>query len=214
MSDERVLLSVNNIEVIYNHVVLVLKGVSIEVTAGDIVALLGGNGAGKTTTSKAISNLLRAERGEVTKGSITFDGQPIDALGAASVVRHGLNPGYGGTPLLRPPHRRGKFTDRGVYKGRRTGPNRRGPGQSLRLFPEAQNPAQGDCRIHLGRRAADDGDRPRINVAAQDDPALGLAPQLVEEIFAIVHRLNTEENVGFLVAEQNTNIALRYADYG
>ena len=90
MSDEQVLLAVNNIEVIYNHVVLVLKGVSLEVTAGGIVALLGGNGAGKTTTLKAISNLLRAERGEVTKGSITFDGQRIDALDAASVVKHGL----------------------------------------------------------------------------------------------------------------------------
>src|SRR6201984_2695083 len=90
MSDEQVLLAVNNVEVIYNHVVLVLKGVSLQVTAGGIVALLGGNGAGKTTTLKAISNLLRAERGEVTKGSITFDGQRIDALDASTVVKRGL----------------------------------------------------------------------------------------------------------------------------
>src|ERR1700746_1092068 len=90
MSQTAVLLSVNNIEVIYNHVILVLKGVSLEVPEGGIVALLGGNGAGKTTTLRAISNLLRAERGAVTKGSITFAGKRIDALDAASVVKRGL----------------------------------------------------------------------------------------------------------------------------
>src|SRR5437588_10026111 len=90
MTELRALLSVNNIEVIYNHVILVLKGVSLEVPEAGIVALLGGNGAGKTTTLKAVSNLLRAERGEVTKGSITFAGERTDALDAADVVKRGL----------------------------------------------------------------------------------------------------------------------------
>ncbi len=98
------MLSVNGIEVIYNHVILVLKGVSLEVPEGGIVALLGANGAGKTTTLKAISNLLRAERGEVTKGSIDFRGERIDQLNPSELVKRGIVPGDGGPPLLPAPH--------------------------------------------------------------------------------------------------------------
>src|SRR6516164_8777229 len=159
VSDAQALLAVNNIEVIYNHVVLVLKGVSLEVPERGIVALLGGNGAGKTTTLKAISNLLRAERGEVTKGSITFAGARIDVLDASTVVKRGLIQ---------------------VMEGRH-------------------------CFAHLTVEE-------NLLTGAYTRPD-GRA-RLVEEIFTIVERLNTAENVGFVVAEQNTNIALRYADYG
>jgi len=172
MADAQALLAVNNIEVIYNHVVLVLKGVSLEVREGGIVALLGGNGAGKTTTLKAISNLLRAERGEVTKGSISLAGERIDALDASTVVKRGL-----------------LKVRRSAIAGYTSG-------------GEQQMTAIGRALMS----------RPKMILL--DEPSLGLAPQLVEEIFAIVERLNTAENVSFLVAEQNTNIALRYADYG
>jgi len=165
------LLSVNNIEVIYNHVILVLKGVSLEVAKGGIVALLGGNGAGKTTTLKAISNLLRAERGEVTKGSISFAGERIDALDKV----------YSYFPRLK--------IRRDAIAGYTSG-------------GEQQMTAIGRALMS----------QPKMILL--DEPSLGLAPQLVEEIFAIVDRLNKAESVGFLVAEQNTNIALRYAEYG
>jgi branched-chain amino acid transport system ATP-binding protein len=218
MSDEQVLLAVNNIEVIYNHVVLVLKGVSLEVTAGSIVALLGANGAGKTTTLKAISNLLRAERGEVTKGSITFDGQRIDALDAASVVKRGL---------IQVMEGRHCFAHLTVEENLLTGAYTRADGRTrvandldkvYGYFPRlkirrgaiAGYTSGGEQQMTAIGRAL--MSRPKMILL--DEPSLGLAPQLVEEIFAIVSRLNSDENVGFLVAEQNTNIALRYADYG
>jgi branched-chain amino acid transport system ATP-binding protein len=218
MSDDRVLLSVNNIEVIYNHVVLVLKGVSLEVAAGGIVTLLGGNGAGKTTTLKAISNLLRAERGEVTKGSITFDGQRIDALDAAAVVKSGL------VQVMEGRH---CFAHLTVEENLLTGAYTRSDGRTqvagdlekvYSYFPRlkvrrgaiAGYTSGGEQQMTAIGRAL--MSRPKMILL--DEPSLGLAPQLVEEIFAIVDRLNTAENVGFLVAEQNTNIALRYVDYG
>jgi branched-chain amino acid transport system ATP-binding protein len=218
MSDDLVLLSVNNIEVIYNHVVLVLKGVSLKVAAGGIVTLLGGNGAGKTTTLKAISNLLRAERGEVTKGSITFDGQRIDALDAAAVVKSGL---------IQVMEGRHCFAHLTVEENLLTGAYTRSDGRTqvagdlekvYSYFPRlkvrrgaiAGYTSGGEQQMTAIGRAL--MSRPKMILL--DEPSLGLAPQLVEEIFAIVDRLNTAENVGFLVAEQNTNIALRYADYG
>jgi branched-chain amino acid transport system ATP-binding protein len=218
MSDEQVLLAVNNIEVIYNHVVLVLKGVSLEVTAGSIVALLGANGAGKTTTLKAISNLLRAERGEVTKGSIIFDGQRIDALDAASVVKRGL---------IQVMEGRHCFAHLTVEENLLTGAYTRGDGRA-RVADDLEKVYGYFPRLKIRRGAiagyTSGGEQQmtaigralmsRPKMILLDEPSLGLAPQLVEEIFAIVDRLNTEENVGFLVAEQNTNIALRYADYG
>jgi branched-chain amino acid transport system ATP-binding protein len=218
MPDEKVLLAVNNVEVIYNHVVLVLKGVSLEVTAGGIVALLGGNGAGKTTTLKAISNLLRAERGEVTKGSITFDGQRIEALDASTVVKHGL------IQVMEGRHCFAHLTvEENLLTGAYTRPDGRAritddlekvysyfPRLKIRRGAVAGYTSGGEQQMTAIGRAL--MSRPKMILL--DEPSLGLAPQLVEEIFTIVDRLNTEENVGFLVAEQNTNIALRYADYG
>jgi len=218
MRDEQVLLAVNNIEVIYDHVVLVLKGVSLEVAAGGIVALLGGNGAGKTTTLKAISNLLRAERGEVTKGSITFDSRRIDALDASAVVKHGL---------IQVMEGRHCFAHLTVEENLLTGAYTRSDGRT-RVADDLEKVYSYFPRLKIRRGAiagyTSGGEQQmtaigralmsRPKMILLDEPSLGLAPQLVEEIFAIVARLNADENVGFLVAEQNTNIALRYADYG
>jgi branched-chain amino acid transport system ATP-binding protein len=212
------LLAVNNIEVIYNRVILVLKGVSLEVPAGGIVALLGGNGAGKTTTLKAISNLLRAERGEVTKGSIRFAGERIDALDAAAVVKRGL------IQVMEGRHCFAHLTvEENLLTGAFTRTNGRTrvaedldkvygyfPRLKVRRGAIAGYTSGGEQQMTAIGRAL--MSRPKMILL--DEPSLGLAPQLVEEIFAIVDRLNKAENVGFLVAEQNTNIALRHADYG
>src|ERR1700757_587194 len=218
MPDEQVLLAVNNIEVIYNHVVLVLKGVSLEVSAGGIVALLGGNGAGKTTTLKAISNLLRAERGEVTKGSVVFSSERIDVLDAASVVKRGL------IQVMEGRHCFAHLTvEENLLTGAYTRPDGRArvaedldkvysyfPRLKIRRGAIAGYTSGGEQQMTAIGRAL--MSRPKMILL--DEPSLGLAPQLVEEIFAIVDRLNKQEDVGFLVAEQNTNIALRYAGYG
>jgi branched-chain amino acid transport system ATP-binding protein len=218
MTEAGVLLSVNNIEVIYNHVILVLKGVSLEVPEAGIVALLGGNGAGKTTTLKAISNLLRAERGDVTKGSITFGGERTDALDAAEVVRRGL---------IQVMEGRHCFAHLTVEENLLTGAYTRRDGRApiaddldkvYSYFPRlkirrtaiAGYTSGGEQQMTAIGRAL--MSRPKMILL--DEPSLGLAPQLVEEIFAIVGRLNENEHVGFLVAEQNTNIALRHAQYG
>jgi branched-chain amino acid transport system ATP-binding protein len=211
-------LSVNNIEVIYNHVILVLKGVSLQVQKGRIVALLGANGAGKTTTLKAISNLLRAERGEVTKGTIEFDGQRVDALTPAELVRRGVCQVMEG---------RHCFQHLTVEENLLTGAFTRSAGraevrQDLELvysyFPrlrERRNSQSGytsggeQQMTAIGRALMA---KPKMILL--DEPSMGLAPQLVEEIFEIVKTLNQKEGVSFLLAEQNTNIALRYADYG
>jgi branched-chain amino acid transport system ATP-binding protein len=218
VSDPQALLAVNNIEVIYNHVVLVLKGVSLEVPERGIVALLGGNGAGKTTTLKAISNLLRAERGEVTKGSITFAGARIDVLDASTVVKRGL------IQVMEGRHCFAHLTvEENLLTGAYTRPDGRArvaedldkvysyfPRLKVRRGAVAGYTSGGEQQMTAIGRAL--MSRPKMILL--DEPSLGLAPQLVEEIFTIVERLNTAENVGFLVAEQNTNIALRYADYG
>src|SRR5262245_6290810 len=218
MSQSETLLSVNNIEVIYNHVVLVLKGVSLDVPEDGIVALLGGNGAGKTTTLKAISNLLRAERGEVTKGSITFTGQRIDALDAATVVKRGLIHVMEGRQCL--PRVTVEENLLTCAYTRNDGRTKAAddldkvygyfPRLKIRRSAVAGYTSGGEQQMTAIGRAL--MSRPKMILL--DEPSLGLAPQLVEEIFAIVDRLNKEESVGFLVAEQNTNIALRYADYG
>jgi len=212
------LLAVNNIEVIYNHVILVLKGVSLQVAEGGIVALLGGNGAGKTTTLKAISNLLRAERGEVTKGSITFAGKRTDALDAADVVRRGL---------IQVMEGRHCFAHLTVEENLLTGAYTRHDGRA-RIADDLEKVYSYFPRLKIRRSAVagytSGGEQQmtaigralmsRPKMILLDEPSLGLAPQLVEEIFAIVDRLNEGERVGFLVAEQNTNIALRHARYG
>jgi branched-chain amino acid transport system ATP-binding protein len=211
-------LSVNNIEVIYNHVILVLKGVSLKVEKGRIVAILGANGAGKTTTLKAISNLLRAERGEVTKGSIEFDNQRVDALTPAELVRRGVCQVMEG---------RHCFQHLSVEENLLTGAYTRGIGRAdlkrdldlvYSYFPrlrERRNSQSGytsggeQQMTAIGRALMAS---PKMILL--DEPSMGLAPQLVEEIFEIVKSLNQKEGVSFLLAEQNTNVALRYADYG
>ena len=212
------LLAVNNIEVIYNHVILVLKGVSLAVPERGIVALLGANGAGKTTSLKAISNLLRAERGEVTKGSVTFDGSRIDRLDAADVVRRGL---------IQVMEGRHCFAHLTVEENLLTGAYTRGDGRAALAadldrvydyFPRLRERRRSlagytsggeQQMVAIGRALMA---RPRLVLL--DEPSLGLAPQLVEEIFEIVARLNAETGVAFVIAEQNTHIALRYAGYG
>src|ERR1700737_1573843 len=177
------ILSLNNIEVVYDHVILVLKGVSLQVSAGEIVALLGANGAGKSTTLKAISNLLSAERGEVTKGSIIFDGAQVHALSPSELVRRGC---------IQVMEGRHCFAHLSVEENLLTGAFTRRDG----------HPAIGRALMS----------RPKMILL--DEPSMGLAPQLVEEIFAIVGDLNTKERVSFLLAEQNTRMALQYARYG
>ncbi len=212
------LLSVNNIEVIYDHVILVLKGVSLEVPERGIVALLGANGAGKTTTLKSISNLLRAERGDITKGSIEFQGRRIDTMTSAELVQKGV---------IQVMEGRHCFEHLTVEENLLTGAYTRRDGnaaiqQDLELvysyFPRLKSRSKAQAgytsggeqqMVAIGRALMS---RPTIMLL--DEPSMGLAPQLVEEIFEIVERLNKEEGVTFLLAEQNTNIALRYADHG
>ena len=212
------LLSVNNIEVIYDHVILVLKGVSLAVPEKGVVALLGANGAGKTTTLKAISNLLGAERGEVTKGSILFQGEPVQALTPNALVKRGV---------IQVMEGRHCFEHLTVEENLLTGAYTRTDGraaiqQDLEMvydyFPrlKARRAAQagytsgGEQQMTAIGRAL--MARPRMILL--DEPSMGLAPQLVEAIFETVRRLNEEEGVTFLLAEQNTNIALKYAHYG
>jgi branched-chain amino acid transport system ATP-binding protein len=212
------LLALNNIEVIYDHVILVLHGVSLSVSDASIVALLGANGAGKTTTLKAISNLLRAERGDVTKGSIVFRGERIDRLSPPEVVRRGL------IQVMEGRHCFGHLTvEENLLTGAFTrGHDRSGIAQDLdkvyEFFPRLRERRKslagytsgGEQQMTAIGRAM--MARPRMILL--DEPSMGLAPLLVEEIFEIVHRLNRETNVSFLVAEQNGNMALRYANYG
>lgn len=211
-------LVVNNIEVIYDHVILVLKGVSLEVPEGGIVALLGANGAGKTTTLKAISNLLRAERGEVTKGSIEYKGEQVDSLSPNELVKRGV------VQVMEGRH---CFEHLTIEENLMTGAYTRRDGkaavkQSLEkvyhYFPRLRERRtslagytsggeQQMCAIGRALMA-----NPKTILL--DEPSMGLAPQLVEEIFEIVKGLNTQEKVSFLLAEQNTMVALRYANYG
>ncbi len=209
-------LAVNNVEVIYDHVILVLKGVSLQVTEGRIVALLGANGAGKSTTLKAISNLLRAERGDVTKGQITFRGERIDQLNPAELVRRGICQVMEG---------RHCFQHLTVEENLLTGAYTRGgadlsgdlekvytyfPRLKERRRSQSGYTSGGEQQMTAIGRAL--MARPRMILL--DEPSMGLAPQLVEEIFEIVKALNEKEGVSILLAEQNTNMALKYADYG
>ena len=213
----RAMLTVNNIEVIYDHVILVLKGVSLEVPEGGVVALLGANGAGKTTTLKAISNLLRAERGEVTKGTIEFSGERVDRLSPNDLVKRGV---------IQVMEGRHCFEHLTVEENLLTGAYTRGGAGDIQddldkvysYFPrlkERRNAQAGytsggeQQMCAIGRALMS---RPQMMLL--DEPSMGLAPQLVEGIFETVRRLNQEEGVSILLAEQNTNIALKYANYG
>ena len=211
-------LTVNNIEVIYDHVILVLKGVSLNVPKGKIVALLGANGAGKTTTLKAISNLLRAERGDVTKGSVEFKGRRVDQLSPNELVRRGV------IQVMEGRHCFGHLTiEENLLTGAYTRSISRGElKQSLEkvyhYFPrlrtrrgsQAGYTSGGEQQMCVIGRAL----MARPEMILLDEPSMGLAPQIVEEIFEIVKGLNGQENVSFLLAEQNTMMALRYADFG
>ena len=212
------ILSVNNIEVLYDHVILVLKGVSLEVERGGIVALLGANGAGKTTTLKAISNLLHSERGEVTKGSIVFDGAEVQSLSPNELVRRGC------IQVMEGRHCFGHLT---IEENLLTGAFTRKDGRAAinrdlemvygyfkrlreRKTSMAGYTSGGEQQMcAIGRALMS---RPKMILL--DEPSMGLAPQVVEEIFEIVQNLNEKENVSFLLAEQNTNMALKYARYG
>ncbi|KRB09410.1 ABC transporter ATP-binding protein [Achromobacter sp. Root170] len=213
-----VLLDVNGIEVIYNHVILVLKGVSLQVPEGRIVALLGANGAGKTTTLRAISNLLKGERGDVTKGHIQYRGQRIEKLTPAELVKRGV------VQVMEGRHCFAHLTiEENLLTGAYTRSMTRGdttaalervyqyfPRLKQRRTSQSGYTSGGEQQMTAIGRAL----MANPNMILLDEPSMGLAPQIVEEIFEIVRDLNQRERVSFLLAEQNTNIALRYADYG
>ncbi|OLS53533.1 ABC transporter ATP-binding protein [Rhodovulum sulfidophilum] len=215
---DETLLELNNIEVIYNHVILVLKGVSLSVPKGGITALLGGNGAGKTTTLKAISNLLRSERGEVTKGSILYRGARVQDLNPADLVKAGV---------IQVMEGRHCFEHLTVEENLLTGAYTRSDGSAALqadlemvygYFPRLKERRKSQAgytsggeqqMVAIGRALMS---RPQMILL--DEPSMGLAPQLVQQIFEIVKSVNENEGVTFLLAEQNTNVALRYAHYG
>src|SRR6056297_2265739 len=215
---DEALLEVNNIEVIYNHVILVLKGVSLKVPKGGITALLGGNGAGKTTTLKAVSNLLHSERGEVTKGSIVYRGERVQDLSPSDLVDRGV---------IQVMEGRHCFEHLTVEENLLTGSYTRKEGRAAikadlemvydyfprlreRKTSQAGYTSGGEQQMCAIGRAL----MSRPETILLDEPSMGLAPQLVEEIFGIVKSLNEDQGVSFLLAEQNTNVALRFAHYG
>jgi branched-chain amino acid transport system ATP-binding protein len=204
--------------VIYDHVILVLKGVSVTVPRGGIVAILGANGAGKTTTLKAISNLLKAERGEVTKGNIEFEGERVDTMSPNELVKRGC---------IQVMEGRHCFGHLNIEENLLTGAfTRRDGNAAIRrdmekvydYFPRLRQrklsmagyTSGGEQQMcAIGRALMS---KPKMILL--DEPSMGLAPQIVEEIFEIVKDLNAKEGVSFLIAEQNTNMALKYATYG
>jgi branched-chain amino acid transport system ATP-binding protein len=212
------ILDIKNIEVIYDHVILVLKGVSLQVPERGIVAILGANGAGKSTTLKSISNLVKSERGEVTKGSIEFNGERVDRLTPNDLVKRGC------IQVMEGRHCFGHLT---IEENLRTGAFTRSGGRATEAaglemvysyFPrlkERRNSLAGYtsggeqqmCAIGRALMA-------KPTMVLLDEPSMGLAPQIVELIFEIVKSINDKEGVSFLLAEQNTNVALRYATYG
>ncbi|WP_417206201.1 ABC transporter ATP-binding protein [Antarctobacter sp.] len=215
---DETLLEVNNVEVIYNHVILVLKGVSLTVKKGGITALLGGNGAGKTTTLKAISNLLHSERGEVTKGSIVYKGEAVQDLEPAALVKRGV---------IQVMEGRHCFEHLTVEDNLLTGAYTRKDGKGAveadlemvyNYFPRLKERRKSQAGYTSGGEqqmtAIGRALMSRPETVLLDEPSMGLAPQLVEQIFEIVKSVNENEGVSFLLAEQNTNVALRYAHSG
>jgi branched-chain amino acid transport system ATP-binding protein len=212
------LLEVSNIEVIYNHVILVLKGVSLKVPKGGITALLGGNGAGKTTTLKAISGLLASERGEVTKGSIRYRGDAIHHADPAETVKKGV------VQVMEGRH---CFEHLTIEENLLTGAYTRSDGNAAiqrdlemvyDYFPRLKERRRSQAGYTSGGEqqmcAVGRALMSRPETILLDEPSMGLAPQLVEQIFDIVKTINEKEGVTFLLAEQNTNVALRFAHYG
>ena len=217
MQSNDIVLNVNGIEVIYNHVILVLKGVSLQVQEGRIAAILGGNGAGKTTTLRAISNLLKAERGEVTKGSIELRGERIENQTPADLVKKGVVQVMEGRHcfahltieenLLTGSYTR---TDKGEIEANLEKVYSYFPRLKDRRTSQAAYTSGGEQQMCAIGRAL----MANPSVILLDEPSMGLAPQIVEEVFEIVKDLNQREKVTVLLAEQNTNMALQYADYG
>jgi branched-chain amino acid transport system ATP-binding protein len=216
--ENETLLEVNNIEVIYNHVILVLKGVSLSVPKGGITALLGGNGAGKTTTLKAISQLLHSERGEVTKGTIEYRGQSVSGLNPSDLVKRGV---------IQVMEGRHCFEHLTIEENLMTGSyTRRDSAAAVaadlekvyEYFPRLRERRKSQAGYTSGGEqqmcAIGRALMSRPETILLDEPSMGLAPQLVEEIFGIVKDLNEKEGVSFLLAEQNTNVALRFAHHG
>jgi branched-chain amino acid transport system ATP-binding protein len=212
-----IVLSVNGIEVIYNHVILVLKGVSLQVPAQGIVALLGGNGAGKTTTLRAVSNLLQGERGEVTKGSIELRGERIENLTPADLVKRGV------VQVMEGRHCFAHLTiEENLLTGAYTVKSKAQVAANLEkvynYFPRLKTRRTSQAAYTSGgeQQMCAIGRALMANptMVLLDEPSMGLAPQIVEEVFHIVKDLNAKEKTTFLLAEQNTNMALRYADYG
>jgi branched-chain amino acid transport system ATP-binding protein len=210
------ILVVNNIEVVYSHVILVLKGVSLNVKKGGITALLGGNGAGKSTTLKSISNLLSSERGEVTKGSVTFENEDIHDLDPSQLVKKGV---------IQVMEGRHCFEHLTVEENLLTGAYTRTSSKEVKedlervynYFPRLRDRKTSQAgytsggeqqMIAIGRALM-----ARPTMILLDEPSMGLAPQLVKQIFEIVAEINKKEGVTILLAEQNTNIALQYAEY-
>jgi branched-chain amino acid transport system ATP-binding protein len=211
------MLTLNNIEVIYDGVILVLKGVSLSVGEGAITTLLGANGAGKTTTLKAISGLLRSERGDVTKGSVDLGGQRIDGLPPHEVVKRGVVQVFEGRRVFE--H---LTTEENLIAGAHIQGDRArvsdGIARVYEYFPrlkERRDMQSGylsggeQQMLVIGRALMS---RPRVMLL--DEPSLGLAPMLVEEIFAIVQRLNREQKLTVLLVEQNATLALAIAEHG
>ena len=217
MQSNDIVLNVNGIEVIYNHVILVLKGVSLQVQEGKIAAILGGNGAGKTTTLRAVSNLLKAERGEVTKGSIELRGERIENQTPADLVKKGVVQVMEGRHcfahltieenLLTGSYTR---TDKGEIEANLEKVYNYFPRLKERRTSQAAYTSGGEQQMCAIGRAL----MANPSVILLDEPSMGLAPQIVEEVFEIVKDLNQREKVTVLLAEQNTNMALQYADYG
>ena len=210
------ILIVNNIEVVYSHVILVLKGVSLNVKKGGITALLGGNGAGKSTTLKAISNLLSSERGEVTKGSVTFENENIHGLDPSQLVKKGV------IQVMEGRHCFEHLTvEENLLTGAYTRSNAKEVKEDLErvynYFPRLRERKTSQAGYTSG------GEQQMIAIGRAlmakptmillDEPSMGLAPQLVKQIFEIVAEINKKEGVTILLAEQNTNIALQYAEY-
>jgi branched-chain amino acid transport system ATP-binding protein len=218
MTTPAILLDVNGIEVIYHHVILVLKGVSLQVPEGRIVALMGGNGAGKTTTLRAVSNLLAGERGAVTKGSIALRGERIEKLSTSAMVERGV------VQVMEGRH---CFAHLTIEENLLTGAYTRKDGKAavaatlekvygyfprlkVRRGSQAAYTSGGEQQMCAIGRAL----MANPSMVLLDEPSMGLAPQIVDEVFAIVRDLNAKEGVTFLLAEQNTAMALRYADHG
>jgi branched-chain amino acid transport system ATP-binding protein len=217
-TETETLLEVSNIEVIYNSVILVLKGVSLKVPKGGVTALLGGNGAGKTTTLKAISNLLHSERGAVTKGTIAYRGERVQELSPEALVKRGV---------IQVMEGRHCFEHLTIEENLMTGAYTRGDGKGAvsadlemvyNYFPRLRERRKSQAGYTSGGEqqmcAIGRALMSRPETILLDEPSMGLAPQLVEEIFGIVKDLNEREGVSFLLAEQNTNVALRFAHHG